>query len=189
MAGNAQKRDAEESVTKAGSTPRFFRPLTIRVLTVILLIMNDEKSAAQLCTVLMRIGTRMAAVFDRHFEAMGVTQAQFRLLLALWEEGGGDGLAPSVLADHLLIERATVSVLTQRLVGRGLLERRPGENRRTHRLALTEPGRALLLKVIPHATTLAEDTLSGISPARLSEMQAQLDTIESQLRDYKDTKL
>ena len=129
----------------------------------------------------------MAAVFDRHFEAMGVTQAQFRLLLAIWEEGGDGGLAPSVLAGHLLIERATVSVLTQRLVGRGLLERRPGENRRTHNLALTETGRALLFEVIPHATMLAEDTLAGIDPVHLHEMQAQLDTIEDQLRDRKDT--
>ncbi len=129
----------------------------------------------------------MAAVFDRHFEAMGVTQAQFRLLLAIWEEGGGDGLAPSTLASHLLIERATVSVLTQRLVGRGLLTRRPGENRRTHNLALTETGRALLFEVIPHATTLAEDTLAGINPAHLRQMQTMLDTVETKLRDYKES--
>ncbi len=150
--------------------------------------MNDEKSAPQLCTALMRIGTRMAAVFDRHFEAMGITQAQFRLLLAICEEGEEDGLAPSLLAEHLLIERATVSVLTQRMVERSLLERRPGENRRTHNLALTEAGRALLFEVLPHATALAEDTLAGIEPAHLREMQTQLDTIEDQLRDQKDTR-
>lgn len=151
--------------------------------------MNDEKLAPPLCTALMRIGTRMAAMFDRHFEGLGLTQAQFRLLLALWQEGGTDGLAPSVLAEHLLIERATVSVLTQRLVSRGLLERRPGENRRTHNLALTEPGRALLFQVLPHAAALAEDTLSAISPAHLHQMQTMLDTVEDKLRDYKDTKL
>ncbi len=149
--------------------------------------MNDEKLAPPLCTALMRIGTRMAAVFDRHFESLGITQAQFRLLLALWEEGGEDGLAPSVLADHLLIERATVSVLTQRLVSRGLLERRPGENRRTHKLALTEPGRALLFQVLPHATALAEDTLSGISPAHLHQMQTMLDAVEDKLRSTKES--
>ena len=130
----------------------------------------------------------MAAVFDRHFETMGMTQAQFRLLLAIWEKGGAEGLPPSALADHLLIERATVSVLTQRLVSGGLLERRPGENRRTHLLALTEPGRALLFQVLPHAVALAEDTLAGIDPAHLRQMQAQLDTIEDQLRGAHDRK-
>lgn len=127
----------------------------------------------------------MAAVFDRHFETMGITQAQFRLMLAVCEEGGADGLAPSALAGYLLIERATVSVLTQRLVSRGLLERLPGENRRTHRLALTEPGRAVLFEVIPHAAALAEDTLDGINPAHLREMQAMLDAVERTLRERK----
>ncbi len=174
-------------MTKAGQMPRFFCLLTIRTLTVIILTMNDEKLAPPLCTALMRIGTRMAAVFDRHFESLGITQAQFRLLLALWKEGGENGLAPSVLADHLLIERATVSVLTQRLVSRGLLTRRPGENRRTHNLALTETGRALLFQVVPHATMLAEDTLRGISPANLHQMQTMLDTVEDQLRDPKES--
>jgi len=149
--------------------------------------MNDEKLAPPLCTALMRIGTRMAAVFDRHFESLGITQAQFRLLLELWEEGGEDGLAPSVLAEHLLIERATVSVLTQRLVSRGLLMRRPGENRRTHKLALTETGRGLLFQVLPHATALAEDTLSGILTDRLYEMQSMLDTVEDKLRNTKES--
>ena len=124
----------------------------------------------------------MASVFDKHFEAMGMTQAQFRLLLAVWEEGGDAGIAPSALADYLLIERATISVLTQRLVERGLLERLPGPNRRTFQLALTPQGRALLGEIIPHAVTLAEETLAGISPAHLHAMKTMLDTVELKLR-------
>ena len=143
---------------------------------------DDALLSSEVCTALMRLGTRMATVFDQRFEALGVTQAQFRALLAVWEEGGPEGIAPSALADHLLIERATVSVLTQRMIERGLLERLPGENRRTFRLALTEQGRALLLEVIPHAVALADDTLNRITPARLREMKAMLDTIERQLR-------
>ena len=124
----------------------------------------------------------MATVFDQHFEASGLTQAQFRLMLAVWEEGGADGIAPSALADHLLIERATISVLTQRLVERSLLERRPGENRRTFRLALTETGHSLLREVIPQAVALAEETLNSIHPAQLRELRSMLDAVEQQLR-------
>ena len=144
--------------------------------------MNDELLTSHLCTALMRIGTRMATVFDQHFEASGITQAQFRLMLAVWEEGGEDGIAPSALADHLLIERATISVLTQRMVERGLLERRPGENRRTFRLALTETGRSLLFAVIPQAVALAEETLNHIHPAHLRDLQTMLNVVEQQLR-------
>ncbi len=124
----------------------------------------------------------MATVFDQHFEAWGVTQAQFRLMLAVWEEGGTEGIAPSALAEHLLIERATISVMTQKMVERGLLERLAGENRRTFQLALTETGRELLFAVIPHAVTLAEETLNSINPAQLRDLRTMLDAVEQQLR-------
>jgi len=124
----------------------------------------------------------MASVFDRHFENWGVTQAQFRLMLAVWKEGGEDGISPSVLADHLLIERATISVLTQRMVERGLLKRLPGENRRTFRLILTDQGRTLLFEIIPYAVTLAEETLKGINQTDLYQLRLMLDTVERQMR-------
>ena len=161
--------------------------LTIYTLTVIILTMNDELLTSHLCTALMRIGTRMATVFDQHFGDWGVTQAQFRLMLAVWEEGRAEGIAPSVLASHLLIERATISVMTQKMVERGLLERLPGENRRTFRLTLTKPGRELLFEVIPHAVTLAQETLNSISPAQLRELRTMLDAVEQQLRSGEKT--
>ena len=124
----------------------------------------------------------MAATFDQHFAAWGITQAQFRLMLAILEEGGDTGISPSVLADHLLIERATISVLTQKMVERGLLERLPGENRRTFQLALTGQGQELLSAIIPHAVALAEETLRSINHAQLLEMRSMLDSVELHLR-------
>ncbi len=139
---------------------------------------------SRLCTALMRIGTRMATGFDQHFSTLGLSQAQFRFLLAVWEEGGPEGIAPSVLAEHLLVERATVSVLSTVLVDRGLIERRPGENRRSHRLALTAQGGALLQRAVPRAVSLADYTLATIDPAQLLALRDQLDLIEARLRAY-----
>src|SRR5687768_15250257 len=106
--------------------------------------MTDELLTSWICTALMRIGTRMATGFDQHFADLGSTQAQFRSLLAVWKQGGAEGIAPSVLADHLLIGRGTISILTNRMVERGWLARKPGENRRTYRLTLTAKSRQLL---------------------------------------------
>ena len=145
--------------------------------------MKEELLRPHLCTALMRIGTRMAATFDQHFAAWGITQAQFRLMLAILEEGGETGISPSALADHLLIERATISVLTQKMVERGLLTRLPGENRRTFQLALTEAGKELLFAIIPHAVMLAEETLNTLSHAQLQEMRVMLDAVETHLRN------
>jgi DNA-binding MarR family transcriptional regulator len=144
--------------------------------------MKDELLTSWICTALMRIGTRMATGFDQHFADLGITQAQFRILLAVWKQGGAAGIAPSVLADHLLIERGTISILTNRMVERGWLARKPGENRRTYRLTLTAKSRQLLDKVIPRAVELADQTLAGISPTQLRQLRANLELIEARLR-------
>ena len=146
--------------------------------------MNDNLLTSWICTALMRIGTRMATGFDQHFAELGITQAQFRILLAVWEQGGAEGIAPSVLANHLLIERGTISILTNRMVELGWLKREPGENRRTYRLRLTSAGRQLLDQVIPLAIELADRTLLGISPDQLREMRASLELMEASLRGY-----
>jgi DNA-binding MarR family transcriptional regulator len=146
--------------------------------------MDNNLLTSWICTALMRIGTRMATGFDQHFAELGITQAQFRILLAVWEHGGAEGIAPSLLAHHLLIERGTISVLTNRMVERGWLARRPGENRRTFRLTLTPTSQELLEKVIPLAIELADHTLSGISPAHLGQLRTNLELIEAGLRGF-----
>jgi DNA-binding MarR family transcriptional regulator len=124
----------------------------------------------------------MATHFDQHFAGLGITQAQFRVLLAIGDAEDA-GIAPSALAEHLLIERATISILTNRLVERGLLRRQPGGNRRTFNLALTEAGALLLRQIIPAAMTLADSTLQGVTPAEQKEMHKLLAVIERHLRD------
>ena len=145
--------------------------------------MTDDLLPSAVCTALMRIGTRMATGFDQHFAPLGITQAQFRTMLAISEQGGRDGIAPSALAGHLLIERATVSVLTKRMVEQGWVARRPGENRRTFRLVLTRAGAQLLQSLIPRAIALANQTLTDVSPAQLRRMRASLDLVEMRLRE------
>jgi DNA-binding MarR family transcriptional regulator len=124
----------------------------------------------------------MATVFDQTFARFEITQAQFRVLLAVHENRGPEGMAPSVLADYLLLERATVSVLTQRMVERGLLERVPGANRRSFLLRLTRKGLSLLEEVIPHAILLANETLAGNSQDDLHMAMGFLERLEGNLR-------
>ena len=144
--------------------------------------MQDDLLPSHLCTALMRVGTRLATVFDQQFSRFGLTQAQFRLLLAICEAGEA-GVTPSALADQLLIERAAVSVLTTRLVERGWLARRPGANRRTFFLVLTEAGMVSLQEALPHAVTLADETLVGFHREELRDTLALLGQLEAHLRE------
>jgi DNA-binding MarR family transcriptional regulator len=144
--------------------------------------MEQTDLPSWICTALMRIGTRMATGFDQRFAGLGVTQAQFRLLLAVQREGGQEGIAPSALANSLLIERPTVTVLAAGLIERGLLTRLPGENRRTHRLRLTAEGEALLQRLVPHAAARAGELLAGIDTKLMQQVRAVLETVEERLR-------
>ena len=57
------------------------------------------------------------------------------------------GVTQSRLAQAVSLERSTMVGVLHVLEGRGLLERRRGEDRRTNGLWLTPPGRALVAKV------------------------------------------
>jgi DNA-binding MarR family transcriptional regulator len=143
---------------------------------------QDPELASRVCLALMRVGTRMAVGFDQHFAHFGITQAQFRLLIAVWNCGGSEGATPSALADYLFLERATVSVMINKLLGEGLLAKLPGENRRSYKLTLTEKSGKLLRSMGPDATALANTTLEAFSPTELYQLEAHLKALEQRLR-------
>lgn len=124
----------------------------------------------------------MVTLFDQNFADYHITQAQFRVLLEIEDRGGDTGIAPSVLADHLLIERGTVTVLTSRLVDQGWLMRMPGENRRTFRLCLTAAGRSKLEEVVPLAVSLADEALDSVAREKLQMLLKHLAKLEAHLR-------
>ncbi len=124
----------------------------------------------------------MATLFDQNMAEYGITQAQFRVLLEIYNRGGHAGVAPSVLADHLLIERGTVTVLTSRMVNQGLLTRKAGENRRTFQLCLTDVGRSKLEAVLPSAISLADEVLEGVTQEEMRRVLEQLAKLEVHLR-------
>ncbi len=143
---------------------------------------DDPELPSRLCLALMRIGTRMAVGFDQRFAEFGLTQAQFRLLIAAWNLGKHEGATPTALAEHLFLERATVSVLIKKLLEQGLLQRLPGENLRSYRVALTEKSGTLLHEVAPRAQSLADATFASFAPDDLPKFEALLKLLETRLR-------
>ena len=98
--------------------------------------------------------------------------------------GGDEGIAPSVLAEQLLIERATVSLLETRLVERGLLQRAPDPtSRRSHKLRLTQAGGQMLQELGPKATALGDETLAVFDDDDNAVLLEILTRLEHQLRE------
>lgn len=139
---------------------------------------------SQICLALMRLGTRMASQFDTWFAEQEITQAQFRVLLGIWQIAGREGMVtPSVLADHLFIERPTVTILVAKLVDRGYLLRVPDSgDRRSHGLRLTESGGKLLQVMGPIATRKGANTLAPFDDAEQETLLALLSRLETHLR-------
>ena len=79
--------------------------------------------------------------FDRRAATLGVTRAQWRVLVRLSRQ---PGLRQVDLADCLDVEPITLCRIVDRLEERGLVERRPAErDRRIKLVALTKEGEAL----------------------------------------------
>lgn len=145
--------------------------------------MSELSVKSEVCLALMRVGTRMVTGFDQRFAEHGITQAQFRVLLAVHFAGGNEGIAPSVLADHLLVERATISLLETRLVKHGLLQRLPDPlTRRSHRLRLTAAGGRMLQELGERATDLGRETLAVFDSDEEAVLLDLLTRLEQQLR-------
>ncbi|MBC8134338.1 MAG: winged helix-turn-helix transcriptional regulator [Fibrella sp.] len=143
---------------------------------------------SRICLGLMRLGTRMASQFDAWFAEHEITQAQFRVLLAVWQLADKpDHVTPSALADYLFIERPTATILIAKLVERSLLARVPDEtDRRSHRLRLTPSGGNLLSIMGPIATAKGGNTLAPFTDGEQETFLALLARLEAHLRSGTD---
>ncbi|MDX2184512.1 MAG: MarR family transcriptional regulator [Gemmatimonadaceae bacterium] len=122
---------------------------------------TDAAQALKLWVVLARahaaITDRATADVARH----GLTLAEFGILEALYHKG------PMLLGEvqrRILVSSGGITYLVDRLVQRGLLERRLcAEDRRARYAALTEAGRALVERIFPEHAEMIRQALSGLS--------------------------
>src|SRR5690348_12751215 len=92
---------------------------------------------------------RACLLFKEEFEGYDLTPQQFGLLGFLWQQ---DGLTQAELSARSQIDRTTMGGLVDRLEKEGLLERRSHpEDRRAHRICLTDKGKALQPTLTPLA--------------------------------------
>lgn len=120
-----------------------------------------EARALKLWVVLARahraIADRAAADVSRH----GLTLAEFGILEALYHKG------PMLLGEvqkRILVSSGGITYLVDRLVQRGLLERRPcAEDRRARYAALTDEGQAFVARVFPEHAKAIRGAMRGLS--------------------------
>jgi len=131
----------------------------------------------QLVAQLVESSRLLRNYIDHRAKTRGTTRAQWIVLFRLREQ---EGLSQVDLADVLELQPISLVRLLDRLVERGLLERRHDpKDRRANRLFLTERGHQLVDDLDSLRDAIATDVLHGV-PAEAIE--ASLGT----LRDIKE---
>jgi len=105
----------------------------------------------------------MRAWFDARAQRLGLTRAQWRVLIHL---AAREGTNQTELAEILEIETVTLGRHIDRLERDGWLERRPDANdRRVWRLHLSKASRPTLERMTEMATEIEATALAGVSEA------------------------
>lgn len=125
------------------------------------------------------IGFLLAKVYQRGFglfkeqlDRYDLTPPQFSLLAFLWIE---DGLSQTSLSQKTQVDRTTIGGLIDRLEKLGLVQRLPTpEDRRAHRICLTEKGRGLEEELCAIASGVTEKFLVPLGVEERTALRAAL---------------
>lgn len=117
--------------------------------------------------------------YDRRVARLGVTRAQWRVLLTL---SRNPGLRQVDLAERLDMEPITLCRIVDRLEEANLVERqRDPADRRAWRLALTDQSAPMLENLREIATEMADDTFGGLDPFQIETLRSMLEQIRGNI--------
>ena len=114
----------------------------------------------------------MRRFFDRRVSSLGITSAQWKVLLRLARE---PGLKQVELAERLDVEPITACRIVDRLEEAELVERqRDPEDRRAWRLVLTPKAEPIVLKLRALAEEMTGLAFEGFSTEEIGAMRSRL---------------
>lgn len=126
-----------------------------------------------ICRVAVILGRDLNANLDRVLRPEGIAEPEYRVLVALYAQGGV--AFPRDLCGALAQSPANLTRICDTLVRRGLVTRTlDPTDRRRMQLTLRASGQRLLDKLIPAMSARVEDAFTGISGAERKRLLASL---------------
>ena len=123
----------------------------------------------------------MRRVYDRRVEPLGLTRAQWRVLVHLFRR---DGVRQTELANILEIEKPTLGRLVDQLEKKGWVDRRVDEtDMRARLLVVSAAAHRLIGEMDSLAGTVEEDALRGIPEGDARRLTDLLLTIKRNLSE------
>lgn len=131
-----------------------------------------ESRALKLFVVLVRATQAVEAHTNQDFKRHGLTGVEFAVLEALYHKG------PMLLGEvqrKILISSGGITYVVDRLVEKGLVERRDcATDRRARYAALTREGEALMRRIFPEHAAAIEEAMGGLSAREQEELTSLL---------------
>jgi DNA-binding MarR family transcriptional regulator len=141
-------------------------------------VLNDDPRGWEFKVViaLFKLNSRLERRLSDGLGAHGMTLAQFDVLMTLWHS---DGITQQELAEWLLVTKANVVGLIDRVSAAGWVERREDpEDRRVNRLYLTNAGRRLAKQAHPGQQALVKKIFGRLTEAELRQIHALLGRLD-----------
>lgn len=125
-----------------------------------------------------RIKKRASEFFRQH----NLTDVQFNLMMLLQYQGGEEGLSQVNLSRMMLVNRANITSLIDRMERSGLVTRSvSADDRRYNLIRLTPQGKKMLLAVEDAYMKEIKRIMGAISPDELKTLMALLERIRSNI--------
>ncbi|HLK60672.1 MAG TPA: MarR family transcriptional regulator [Chthonomonadaceae bacterium] len=130
----------------------------------------------------LRTHSALTPYIDRGLRELNLTGAQLNTLLVL-RDAGAEGLPLSEIGRHLVVTKANVTGMIDRLEREGLVQRDSHTDRRITLAKLTEKGAALLEEALPRHRQLLSDLLGGLTDAEKEQLIGLLTRLRRGVRE------
>ena len=130
------------------------------------------------CARLRRLTRRITAVYDHSLSAVGLRVTQYSLLANLMEHGAETGIALSDLAEHLDMDRTTLTRNLKPLLDAGWAETVASPADARVRLArITRRGIDLLRQARPHWRRAQDEVVATLGHEQVLQLNQWLDAV------------
>jgi MarR family 2-MHQ and catechol resistance regulon transcriptional repressor len=122
---------------------------------------------------------------DVLFKASGLTDVQYNVMALLTYQAGEEGgLSQAQLSDMMLVNRANITSLVDRMEKSDLVSRTAhSKDRRFNIIKLTSKGAKLFAKVEPYYFEQIRHVMSGATESEQKKLMAILEKVRANLRE------
>ena len=123
--------------------------------------------------------SRLRKKAGEFFQPFGLTDVQFNLMMLLKHQGGAEGgLSQARISKMMLVNRANITTLIDRMEKAGLVERTPApSDRRFNIIKLTGKGKELLAQVEPLYTEEVKEVMATLRETEQKNLVVMLERI------------